>query len=282
MVDLHLHTTASDGTDTPRQLVNRAWERGISIISVTDHDTVGGLEEARAALPLGMTLIDGVEFSCVTSGEDSFRCHILGYGIDPGCDAITYAIKRGIDKRREKLLARLDYLKSGFGICFSPDEEEGLFSANSTGKLHIARLLIKKGHAASVSEAIEKYLGIRLPDDRIDASLAIDAIIASGGIPVYAHPIGGEREKRLDAQELFRRARELRALGVRGLEAYYSRYTARDRAPILEAASELGMLVSGGSDYHGENKTVPLGCLSADGEMVDSSLLTALPLLLGD
>ena len=273
-VDLHLHTTASDGTDTPATLVKKAWEKGIKVISVTDHDTVAGIPEARAALSCGMTLIEGVEFSSVTAGDGGFRCHILGYGIDVGSEAITHAIDEGMKKRREKLYARLGYIEDNFGIRFPVEDVRELEGYNAVSKLHIAKLLIKYGHADNIGDAIDKYIGGNAPDDRIDAALAIDSIRAAGGVAVWAHPIGGEREPRIDAHELYRRAGILREMGVIGLEAYYSRYTEGDRAPILAVAEELSMVVTGGSDYHGENKTVPLGCLDADGREIDSRVIT--------
>ncbi len=275
-IDLHLHTTASDGTDSPSALVKKAFEHGLEIISVTDHDTVAGLAEAREALPNGMRLINGVEFSSAVLSDDGFRCHILGYGIDVRSDAIRHSIDKGMKKRREKLYARLDFIKNGFGISFTDAEISELEQMNAVSKLHIAKLLIKHGHAESIGEAIDRYMGKKAPDDRIDAALAIDSIIAAGGIPVYAHPIGGEREKRLCEKELFRRAGILHGMGVMGLEAYYSRYTATDRSPILGVADSLGMLISAGSDYHGENKTVPLGCLDADGIEIDPAVATVI------
>ena len=275
-IDLHLHTTASDGTDSPATLIKRAHGCGISVISVTDHDTVAGIAEARSLLPCGMRLVNGVEFSSAVFGDGGFRCHILGYGIDVDSPAIKHAIDEGMKKRREKLYGRLNYIRSGFGISFSKEEIEELEAMNAVSKLHIANLLIKHGHASTIGEAIDRYMGKKAPDDRIDAALAIDSIIAAGGVPVYAHPIGGEREERIDKNELYRRAEILHGMGVIGLEAYYSRYTAADRAPILETARALGMLVSGGSDYHGENKTVPLGCLDADGVRIADSLITVL------
>ena len=280
-IDLHLHTTASDGTDSPSELVKKAWERGIGIISVTDHDTVAGIEEAAASLPSGMRLINGVEFSSAVFSDDGFRCHILGYGIDVRSDAIRHAIDEGMKKRREKLYARLDYIKNTFGISFTDGEVSELESMNAVSKLHIAKLLIKHGHADDIGGAIDKYMGKRAPDDRIDAALAIDSIIAAGGIAVYAHPIGGEREERISERELFRRAEILHGMGVVGLEAYYSRYTATDRAPILRTARALGMSVSAGSDYHGENKTVPLGFLDADGVLIDPAVVTVLDVISG-
>lgn len=273
-IDLHLHTTASDGSDSPELLVRRAKDLGLSVISVTDHDTLAGISAARTALPSGMTLVNGVELSCVDEGADGFRCHILGYGFDPDSPAILSAIDLGARKRREKLLARLDYLKATFGIAFPENEIAELLTCNAVSKIHLARLLIAHGYADTIGGAIDKYLGVRSPDDRIEVGFAIRAITDAGGIPVWAHPIGGEREERLDEAELNRRADRLAALGIMGLECYYSRYTARDRAPILKAADRLGILASGGSDYHGMNKTVPLGCLDADGEPVAREMIT--------
>ena len=279
-IDLHLHTTASDGTDSPATLVKRAHGRGISVISVTDHDTVAGIAEARAALLPGMTLVNGVEFSSAVFGEGGFRCHILGYGIDVDSPAIKHAIDEGMKKRREKLYGSLDYIKTNFGISFPDTEIAELEAMNAVSKLHIAKLLINHGHAETIGDAIDRYMGKKAPDDRIDAALAIDSIIAAGGVPIYAHPIGGEREERLSEKELYRRAGILHGMGVMGLEAYYSRYTAADRAPVLAVARSLGMLVSGGSDYHGENKTVPLGCLDADGGAIDEAEITVIGRLL--
>ena len=280
-VDLHIHTTASDGTDSPAAVVRKYRERGIETVSITDHDTVVGIDEARASLPDGMRLINGVEFSSLVLGADGFRCHILGYGIDTESEAIRFALKEGPRKRREKLYGRLDYIKNGFGISFSAEELSELESLNAVSKLHIAKLLVKHGHAETSGGAIDRYMGKKAPDDRIDAALAIESIIAAGGVPVYAHPIGGEREERLCAAELYRRAEILHGMGVIGLEAYYSRYTATDRAPILDTAKRLSMLVSGGSDYHGENKTVPLGCLDADGLEIPESCITVLGKIVG-
>ena len=195
------------------------------------------------------------------------------------CEPVRLAIGEGMRKRREKLYARLDYISNCFGIRFSEGEVRELESYNAVSKLHIARLLIKHGYAENIGEAIDKYMGVKAPDDRIDAALAIDAILASGGVPVWAHPIGGEREPRLDAIELLRRAEILHGMGVKGLEGYYSRYTSDDRAPILNAAQRLGMALSGGSDYHGRNKTVPFGLLDADGAEIDPSFITVLDLL---
>ena len=279
-IDLHLHTTASDGTDTPAELVKKAWDAGIKVISVTDHDTVAGLAEAHAVLPRGMCLFDGVEFSSAVYGEGGFRCHILGYDIDTENPAITEAIDEGMKKRREKLYARLNHIRDNFGITFSDGDIKELETLNAVSKLHIAKLLIKDGHATDISDAIDKYFGPHAPDDRIDATLAINSIRAARGLAVWAHPLGGEREPRISADELYRRAKILKDMGINGIEAYYSRYCATDRAMVLDVAKRLDLLVSGGSDYHGENKSVPLGLLDADGKAVTTLALSICDVLM--
>ncbi len=280
-VDLHLHTTASDGTESPSEVVKLAYGRGINIIAVTDHDTVSGLAEARAALPEGMTLIDGIEMSCAVRGEGGFRCHILGYGIDPRSPYIAEAIEAGRVKRMAKLGRRLEYLRESFGIELSEGELERLYSHNSPSRLHIARLLTERGLTRNNDEAIEKYLDAgRMPDDRIDADMAISAIKRAGGVPIFAHPLGGEGDVHLDEGELVRRALRLLSLGVMGLECYYSRYTSEETAFLCRVARERGLLISAGSDYHGGNKTVVLGSLGAEGAEPDLGEITVLSKLI--
>ncbi len=275
--DLHLHTTASDGSDTPAELIEKAMASGMDVISITDHDTLEGLREVIALQPEGVKVITGVEFSCSVSGNGGFNCHILGYGFDPDNKAITDVIRLGREKRLLKLEKRLVYLKEKHGIEFSDDEAASLRAKNSVAKPHIARLIIKRGLAESVADAIEKYLkGARFPDDRFDASCAIEAVRIAGGRSVYAHPLGGEREKRLTRDELRRRVVMLKRLGACGLECYYSRYNKDDIEFLISVARENNMLISGGSDYHGANKTVVLGSLSENGDHVRSSELSVL------
>ena len=276
-IDLHLHTTASDGSDTPSELIKKAMGIGLRTIAITDHDTLGGLNEAMRFNGPDIRIITGIEFSCHTSGEGGFDCHILGYGFDPENVDLLRAVEHGREMRFFKLEARIKYLAERFGIILSDDEVRELRGYNAVAKPHLARILIRRGLADSVADAIDKYLkGAKFPDDRIDAKEAIDAIHAAGGIAVYAHPLGGEREKRLTPCEFYERAKALKALKTDGLEAYYSRYGKEDRDLVIRAAKELSMLVSAGSDYHGENKTVMLGELSPDGDAVDASRITVL------
>lgn len=277
--DLHLHTTASDGSDTPAELVALAQKAGISVISITDHDTIAGSLEALKLTRDGIKIITGIEFSCNLGGEDGFDCHILGYGFDPESSELLAAIEHGRQLRLAKLEARLDYLKRTHGIVFGDEDIAYLRSLNSVARPHLAKILLKDGLVTSISEAFDKYLrGEGFPDDRIDAREAIAAIRAAGGIPVYAHSIGGEREKRLTPDEVEVRISELVGVGLMGLECYYSRYSDRDEQLLLSLAGRYGLLVSAGSDYHGKNKTVELGRLSSDGYIVpdDITVLSAL------
>lgn len=280
-IDLHLHTTASDGTDTPEELIAEASRWGEAVIAITDHDTTQGLEMARACAVGGIRLINGVEFSCAYPGPKKFRCHILGYGVDFNHPAIVSAIESGRAKRLEKKEKRLEYLAANFGIVFNTAELASLDEYDSVGKLHLANLIIARGLADNIADAIDRYLsGYSLPDDRIDISLAISAILESGGIPVWAHPLGGEREKRIEYGEVERRLEIMKAVGLRGLECFYSRYTEGEARALAEIAGRHSLLVSAGSDYHGRNKTVELGSLGADGYTPSMDEVTILKALL--
>lgn len=264
-VDLHIHTTASDGTDRPSEVVKKAQSLGIDIIAVTDHDTVMGISEARAALPPEMSLICGIEMSCAVRGEGGFRCHILGYGIDPLSPYITETVELGLKLRRAKLGSRIEYLRSEFGIEMNGEELEWLYSLNAPAKLHIAELLVGRGYAANNAEAIKKYLNFpHTPDERIDASVAISAIKKSGGVPVFAHPLGGEGDVHLTMGEISGRVSRLYGMGILGMECFYSRYTKEESELLCREAGSYGLLISAGSDYHGENKTVKLGSVCSE------------------
>ena len=180
-IDLHLHTTASDGSDTPSELIRKARERGLGVISITDHDTIAGSLEA-IALPFdGVKVITGIEFSCTVPGDSGFDCHILGYGFDPEHPAFLGAIAHGREMRLYKLESRLVYLKKHFDIEFTDDEIAWLHSLNSVARPHLARLIIKRGLASDVADAFDRYLKVGgFPDDRIDAKEAIEAILAAG------------------------------------------------------------------------------------------------------
>lgn len=273
--DLHIHTTASDGSDTVQVLLKNLKRQGVGIFSVTDHDTVAGALEMEALVPEGMHYIRGVEFSC--AGELG-NCHILGYGYDPADRLLTRALEDGSRLRQEKLQRRLDYLREKFGIVFSAEALSWLRSQQNPGKPHLGRLLVEQGMAPTIDAAIQTYVnGCKGGRERIPAKQAVEAILSAGGIPVWAHPLGGEGERRLTRAEFAARLEELTAYGIRGLECYYSRYSAEDIRFLLSAAEENGLLVSGGSDYHGTNKIgITLGMLNAEDVPVPKENLTVL------
>ena len=276
-VDLHLHTTASDGSDTPTELLKKARDCGLDVISITDHDTLLGLLEALKSEKCGLKIITGIEFSTHANVAEGFDCHILGYGFEPDSEAILAAIEHGRQMRFAKLEARIAYLREKFGISLTDEEISELRSLNSVARPHLARALVKRSLAASIGEAIDKYLkGDNFPDDRIDSKEAIDAIHEAGGVAVYAHPLGGEREKRLTPCEVYERISTLKELGIDGIEAYYSRYDSSDEDVLLDIAKRLNLCVSAGSDYHGENKTVRLADLSNDGREVRLGQVTVI------
>ena len=262
LIDLHIHTTASDGSDSPAELARKL--EGLRIFSVTDHDTIDGALQMEKLVPAGTVCIRGVEFSCVSPAG---KCHILGYGYDPRHPALLAALAEGRQLRLAKLQGRLDALREQFSIVLTQEELSRLYSQNSPGKPHLGRILLERGLADSLDEAIKAYLKIKVPGrERIDAGTAIAAIEKAGGRSVWAHPLGGEGEKRLTPEQFESQLQTLLEAGIRGMECHYSRYSREEIQFLLNRAAQHGLTVTGGSDYHGTNKPgLELGMLSADG-----------------
>jgi predicted metal-dependent phosphoesterase TrpH len=189
-IDLHIHTTASDGSDSPALLLRNLKKAGITTFSVTDHDTVDGAMEMEQLVTPDFRYIRGIEFSCETPAG---KCHILGYGYDSQDPVFLAALAEGAALRQEKLLSRLRYLEETLGITFTEAERNWLQSLRSPGKPHFGKLLVDRGIAATIDEAIQVYINPHKPRrDRIDGSTAVAAILHAGGIPIWAHPLGGE------------------------------------------------------------------------------------------
>ena len=260
--DLHIHTTASDGSDTPAQLAERVREAGLELFSVTDHDNIAGALAMEALIPAGVGYIRGVEFSCVSPGG---RCHILGYGYDPAHPRFRAALEEGARLRREKLERRIEHLRQKFGVDLTDEELSWLHSRKSPGKPHLGKLLLARELAPDLNSAIQAYLSGVPGRDRIDAKTAIEGIRASGGIAVWAHPLGGEGEQRLTEAEFEAQLAVLMAGGIQGLECRYSRYSSAESELLLRSARTHGLIVTGGSDYHGTNKQgIRLGDLGTE------------------
>lgn len=278
-IDLHLHTAASDGSDTPAQLLRKLRAAGIHTFSVTDHDTIDGTLEMARLVPKEMHHIFGVEFSCTTAFR---KCHILGYGFDPENTELQEVLAIGKQLRLKKLQKRIELLEEKFGITLTDAEMVFLLSKNSPGKPHFGELIAARGLAPDTDSAIKAYVNpCKVKDDRIDAGKVIRAISHAGGIPVWAHPLGGEGEKRLTEAEFESQYRILLDLGIQGLECHYSRYDSKDIQFLTDQAESRNLLISGGSDYHGTAKTgLSPGMLNSEGRIVDPHAISLLKNLL--
>ena len=279
-VDLHMHSKASDGTDLIPGLLLKIQETGIKTFALTDHDTIKGVLEMQDIVPTGITFIRGVELSCKT---DVAKCHILGYNYDIENKEFQAFVEEAHDVRKDKFERRIRYLKEAFGIEFTEEEMAELKKDNSPGKPQLAAMLLKKlkpDHPElTVDDVFKTYLK-NLPSGRVDGIRAVKAIIAAGGVAVWAHPLGGVREKRLDAEKFSKQLRVLIDAGIRGLECYYSEYTMDEVEKLCSAAKEHGLLISGGSDYHGTGKPhLHLGMLNKEDKIIEEEKLTVLDVL---
>jgi predicted metal-dependent phosphoesterase TrpH len=270
-IDLHAHSMASDGTDTPAELVATAAEAGLDVLALTDHDTTAGWAEAVDALPAGLRLIRGAEFSCVApdgwGGQVSV--HLLGYLFDPASEAIIAEQARLRAERRVRLHTMAQRMAAD-GFPVDPDVLlDGLPPHASAGRPHLARALVSAGVVDSVDEAFRRYLIIGGPyyigRTDIDISAAIRMVRAAGGVPVLAHALARRRGPVVTPGVIA----ELATEGLAGVEVDHPDHTADDRAALRDLAAALDLLITGSSDYHGANKTLRLGQETTDPEMLE-------------
>lgn len=257
-IDLHMHTTVSDGTDSPEAIIGRVKDAGIEVFAVTDHDAIKGCIEIRECLTEGDPfLIPGVEFSCK---DEEGQYHILGYGYDPDAVPIHAIVEKGHSFRMNKLTKRLVFLEETFGFTFEAADREALFALDNPGKPHIANLMVRYGYAPSKEEAIQTYLNqFHSKNEHVRPEEAIDAILRSGGVPVLAHPSYGRGDELILGEEMDERLKKLTRFGLLGVEAYYSGFTPKLEREVLAFADRYDLFVTAGSDYHGANKLVRLG-----------------------
>lgn len=277
-VDLHVHSNFSDGSDTAQELAKNIAESGIKIFALTDHDTVDGCKEIVKHLDKGITFIPSVELTC--EYEDT-RCHILGLNCDINNPELNKLIKKGRILRKNKLETRINFLKDRWRIELTQEEKDWLYSRNSVVKTHVANILVNRGLADNNIEAMKKYLkGCKTPNSKFDRKEAISAIISAGGMPVWAHPIGGEGEEHISPEVFYKRFEVMKSDGIQGLECYYSRYNDKEIEFLKKVALENGMYISGGSDYHGTNKDIELATLNVDNRLINSDELSVLEKIL--
>lgn len=273
--DLHIHSNCSDGSDSSTKLPEIVKKANIDVFALTDHDTVEGCLELSKTFD---KFIRGVELTCLCG---KIKCHILGYGIDIYNEDLQNLIAKGKLLRRQKLETRIKYLKDVHNIELNEDELNWLYSRKSVVKTHMANILVKRGLASNNIEAMKKYLdACKTGNTRFDGQEAIDVIKKAGGIVVWAHPIGGEGEKHITEEELLPKLAEMKKYGIQGLECYYSRYNQYEISFLVKQAKLNNLLITGGSDYHGENKDIPAGRLNVEDEYVNPEKLTILEKLL--
>ncbi|MBF6174515.1 PHP domain-containing protein [Nocardia blacklockiae] len=258
-IDLHTHSTASDGTDTPAELVCNAAAAGLDVVAITDHDTTSGWAAAADALPPGLTLVRGMEMSCVGLGEDGrpVPVHLLAYLFDPADAAFARERERLRAERAERVRTMAARMAAD-GLPVDPDEVLAA-AGPSAGRPHLARALVAAGVVPTVDAAFVELLapGGRYYVEKADTPLrrAVEMVAAAGGVTVVAHARARTRGRLLALDDI----RDLAAIGLGGLEVDHPDHNDPDRALLGELAAELGLFVTGSSDYHGANKTIGLG-----------------------
>ncbi|MGH7390751.1 MAG: PHP domain-containing protein [Candidatus Rokuibacteriota bacterium] len=243
-VDLHSHTTASDGTLSPRELVLEAVKRGVRVLAVTDHDSTEGLaeatDEARRHPPL--EVVPGLEINCDVEGAE---IHVLGYFVDH--QAAWF--QAFLAEQRAERVARVHRIAerlAELGLPIDPAEVFAIVKEGSAGRPHVAQVMVKRGYVKSVREAFDRYLKTggpaNVPRRRLAPAGAVEVIRRAGGVPVLAHPGLANRDELIPA---------LVEAGLMGIETYYAEHSAAQTRDYLELCRRLDLVPTGGSDYHG-------------------------------
>ena len=259
-IDLHVHSTASDGTMSPASVVVAAAQAGLDIMALTDHDTLAGWDEAFGACPRGLTVVPGLELSCfyTASGTDPTSVHLLGYLVDPEHPGLVAELRRLQDERSrrgERIVEKL--VAAGYPITW--DRVLEFAAGGSVGRPHVGRALVEAGVVASVDAAFVELLSasgpfyVRKAD--IDAVAGVALITAAGGVAVFAHPAAGRRGRVVDEAAIS----VLAAAGLAGIEVDHPDHLPVESARLRVLAADLGMVPTGSSDFHGSNKVNRLG-----------------------
>lgn len=261
-IDLHVHSTFSDGTLTPTQLVELAVKSNLEAFALTDHDTTEGIEEAlKAAENYNMEVIPGIEFSTEYNGKD---IHILGYYINPYNEEFNLKVHEFKDSRENRNRKMCEKL-SELGIKINYEDLIAEFPDSVLTRAHFAKFMYSHGMIKYIDEAFEKYIGDEcpgfVPREKISPAQAVSLIISCGGIPVLAHPI----LYKLSDSNLELLVASLKKSGLKGIETIYSTNSSSDEKLIRKLASKYKLLITGGSDFHGNNKpNLSLGCGRGD------------------
>lgn len=256
-IDLHVHSTCSDGTYTPTELVEYAIKKKLSAFALTDHDTTAGLEEAFLAANDRIEIIPGIELSTEYQGRD---IHIVGLDFDYQSEEFQSRVRHFQDSRHLRNQKMIDLLKAqGFDISW--DSMYALYGDSIWTRVHFAKYLVLHGYAADIRDAFNRYLGdtcpCYVPREKVTPLQAVRLIRRAGGIPILAHPL----IYHLPEEKLLQLVSELKEAGLIGIETLYSTHSPNDEQYVRRLARTNGLCISGGSDFHGENKpTIDLGC----------------------
>lgn len=253
-IDLHTHSTCSDGSFTVKELIDYAHEKGLAAIALTDHDTVAGLDEGIAYTAEkypDMEFVPGIEYSTVEEGKD---VHIVGLYINHNDDAYKKKLQEFKDSRINRNIKMCKKLTEEAGIPITYDEFVEKNPGAVITRAHYAKLIMEKGYVKSRQEVFDRLIGDNcpyfVPREKILPEQAIEHILQAGGVPILAHPI----LYRMSDERLDNLVKRLKAAGLMGLEAIYSTYEPREERDMKALAGKYDLLVSGGSDFHGTNK----------------------------
>jgi predicted metal-dependent phosphoesterase TrpH len=252
-VDLHCHSTASDGTLAPAEVIGEAHCAGLSALSLTDHDTVAGIDEAHSeAKKLGIDFLPGIEISCQYPAPGTM--HLLGYGVDPHSAALHAMMHNLVLARNERNRKIIDALQR-LGIIVTLDDVQREAGGDVIGRPHIARALVRKGFVSSIKQAFDKFLAqgrsAYFDKERLTPRQAIDLIHSAGGLIVLAHPV---QLRAHNSAQLERAIKDLKDQGLDGLEVIHSDHDDAMIDFLDRLADKLYLLKTGGSDFHGSNK----------------------------
>ncbi|MBC5648776.1 PHP domain-containing protein [Christensenella tenuis] len=267
MIDLHMHSTASDGTDTPKEIITKCRKLGLKLSAITDHDTMDSQPEAiSTAKELKVRYLAGVEFSVRHTGE----LHILGYGMDTENKELI-ALMDDLRGSRVERVHEIIRVVQEHGMKIDFEDVERCAKGNTLGRPHVALALIEKGYASDLQDAFTRYLNEEgscyVQRRKLNPQQAIEMILKTGGIPVLAHP----KFVRTDDIEML--TAELKRIGLGGIEAYYPAHSNADVERYLGIAKRHGLLVTEGSDYHGAMRSyAAIACEKRTGPYLDESI----------
>ena len=250
IVDFHTHSTCSDGTLTPKELVNHAKKSGLSAFALTDHDSVDGIKEAKEeAERIGIEFIPGIEFSAAENTET----HIIGLFINPENETLLKTIEK-LKGSRKRRMEEICFKLRNLGMDITHDEALEIAGGNFVGRAHIAKLMVEKGYCETIKECFEKYIGLGKPayaeKNELSAVEAVKAIRAAGGLAFLAHL----NQTGYSLEQLEELLLKLQSAGLNGIEGYYPEYTAEQISDYRALAEKLSLCFSGGSDYHAAMK----------------------------